>query len=159
MYLEEVFPVITADLVYLWRVILSVKKTELTFSVLKALASVNQSLSRVLEGTRFPSLQLSGIFWTAFSSQGCQQAMHRAVRQDWCCSTVTTGAGWELKLAPRTDYYTTVDLQGCCQCLFKVVKVKLCRLEGQHICTYLLFLQIESVKKWMFAGKETREDC
>lgn len=49
------FPVITVGLVYRQAVkrYLSVKKTELTFSALKALASVNQSLSSVLEGRRF----------------------------------------------------------------------------------------------------------
>lgn len=55
IHLEHVFPVITVDLVYRQAVkrYLSVKKTELTFSVLKALATVNQSLSHVLEGRRF----------------------------------------------------------------------------------------------------------
>lgn len=55
LYLKDVFPVITVDLVsgQAVRHYFSVKKTGLTFSALTALASVNQSLSPVLEGRRF----------------------------------------------------------------------------------------------------------
>lgn len=58
-----------------------IKKTELTFSALKASASVNQSLSPWGQISAL-SLQLSSTRSDGFcNSQGCPQVMHSAIRQ------------------------------------------------------------------------------
>lgn len=176
MFLEDVFPVITVGLVHRQAAerYLSVKKTELTFSVPKALATVNQSLSSVLEGRRFLHrvLQSSSICWMAFSPQGCQRAMHSAVTQDFCsCSswkwidalqpflrikfpfddltaTITTGLGSrEVNLAPHIRLLLTYKAA-----LIAFLKVVALNTVDRKDNTYLLFLQIEPVRIWMFAG-------